>query len=82
MNKFNNLDMYENINTFEMLRKLGEECTELIKSILNQDKENQKEEICDCIQVLHGIAYTLDINIEECIEKHNEKLLSRGHKFI
>lgn len=82
MNKFHNLEINKNATTIEMLRKLNEENIELVKSIVNQDKENQKEEICDCIQVLYGIAYTLDINIEECIEKHNEKLLNRGHKFI
>ena len=82
MNKFHNLDIYKQVSLMDMLGKFKEEEEELVEAIINQDRENQKEEICDCIQVLYGIAYTLGINIDECIKKHNEKLLSKGYKFI
>ena len=34
------------------------------------------------MQVVKGIAYKFNIDLDANIEKHNKKLLSRGHKFI
>ena len=36
----------------------------------------------DVMQVVKGIAYKFNIDLDANIEKHNKKLLSRGHKFI
>ena len=82
MNKFHNLDLYNTVSSSLMINKIGEELAEVVNAIINKDKENIKEELCVLIQCCYGLAYTMDIKIEDCIEKHNEKLLSRGHKFI
>lgn len=82
MNKFHNLEIYRKVTLKEMLDKLNEEVEEVGYAITINNKENMKEEICDVIQCWYGIAYSLGIDINECIESHNKKLLSRGHEFI
>ena len=82
MNKIHNLEIYKTINILDMYLKLDEEIEEVNNAIRLNDKENLIEELLDVIQCCYGIAYTKGINLEEHIEKHNEKLLSRGHKFI
>ena len=59
-----------------------EEIEEVNNAIRLNDKENLIEELLDVIQCCYGLAYTRGINLGEHIEKHNKKLLSRGHKFI
>ena len=34
------------------------------------------------MQVIKGIAHKYNIDLDANIEKHNKKLLNRGHKFI
>ena len=82
MNKIHNLEIYKKLSTVDMYIKLNEEVEEVAYAILMNDKENLTEELLDVIQCCYGLAYTLGINLEEYIEKHNKKLLSRGHKFI
>ena len=82
MNKIHNLEIYKKLSTVDMYIKLDEEVEEVAYAILMNDKENLTEELLDVIQCCYGIAYTKGINLEEYIEKHNKKLLSRGHKFI
>ena len=82
MNKIHNLEIYKKLSTVDMYIKLDEEVEEVAGAILMNDKENLTEELLDVIQCCYGLAYTLGINLEEYIEKHNKKLLSRGHKFI
>ena len=82
MNKIHNLEIYKKLSTVDMYIKLNEEVEEVAYAILMNDKENLTEELLDVIQCCYGIAYTKGINLEEYIEKHNKKLLSRGHKFI
>ena len=82
MNKIHNLEIYKKLSTVDMYIKLDEEVEEVAGAILMNDKENLTEELLDVIQCCYGIAYTRGINLEEHIEKHNRKLLSRGHKFI
>ena len=82
MNKIHNLEIYKKLSTVDMYIKLDEEVEEVAYAILMNDKENLTEELLDVIQCCYGLAYTLGINLEEYIEKHNKKLLSRGHKFI
>lgn len=81
-NKLHNLDMYKNISTSEMMLKLAEECYEVHLAIKNNDMENLSEELLDVMQCCVGVAYTKNINLDEHMEKHNLKLLSRKHKFI
>ena len=82
MNKIHNLEIYKKLSAVDMYIKLDEEVEEVAGAILMNDKENLREELLDVIQCCYGIAYTKGINLEEYIEKHNKKLLSRGHKFI
>lgn len=82
MNKIHNLEIYKKLSSVDMYIKLDEEVEEVAGAILMNDKENLTEELLDVIQCCYGIAYTKGINLEEYIEKHNKKLLSRGHKFI
>ena len=82
MNKIHNLEIYKKLSAVDMYIKLNEEVEEVAYAILMNDKENLTEELLDVIQCCYGLAYTLGINLEEYIEKHNKKLLSRGHKFI
>ena len=82
MNKIHNLEIYKKLSAVDMYIKLDEEVEEVAGAILMNDKENLTEELLDVIQCCYGIAYTKGINLEEHIEKHNKKLLSRGHKFI
>lgn len=82
MNKIHNLEIYKKLSAVDMYIKLDEEVEEVAGAISMNDKENLTEELLDVIQCCYGIAYTLGINLEEHIEKHNKKLLSRGHKFI
>lgn len=82
MNKIHNLEIYKKLCSVDMYIKLDEEVEEVAGAILMNDKENLTEELLDVIQCCYGIAYTKGINLEEYIEKHNKKLLSRGHKFI
>ena len=82
MNKIHNLEIYKTINISDMYVKLDEEIKEVASAILLNNTENLAEELLDVIQCCYGIAYTKGINLEEYIEKHNKKLLSRGHKFI
>ena len=82
MNKIHNLEIYKTINISDMYVKLDEEIKEVASAILLNNTENLAEELLDVIQCCYGIAYTKGINLGEHIEKHNKKLLSRGHKFI
>ena len=82
MNKIHNLEIYKTINISDMYVKLDEEIKEVASAILLNNTENLAEELLDVIQCCYGIAYTRGINLGEHIEKHNKKLLSRGHKFI
>ena len=82
MNKIHNLEIYKTINILDMYLKLDEEIEEVNNAIRLNDKENLIEELLDVIQCCYGIAFTKGINLEEHIEKHNKKLLSRGHNFI
>ena len=82
MNKIHNLEIYKTINISDMYVKLDEEIKEVASAILLNNTENLAEELLDVIQCCYGIAYTRGINLEEHIENHNKKLLSRGHEFI
>ena len=82
MNKIHNLEINKNATSYQMWAKFLEEENELLKALDNRDNDNIIEELLDVIQCCYGIAYTKGINLEEYIEKHNKKLLSRGHKFI
>ena len=82
MDRIHNLEIYEKLSAVDMYIKLDEEVEEVAGAILMNDKENLTEELLDVIQCCYGIAFTKGINLEEHIKEHNEKLLSRGHKFI
>ena len=82
MNKIHNLEIYKKLSAVDMYIKLDEEVEEVAGAILMNDRENLTEELLDVIQCCYGIAFTKGINLEDHINKHNEKLLSRGHKFI
>ena len=82
MNKIHNLEINKKATSYQMWVKFLEEENELLKALDNRDNDNIIEELLDVIQCCYGIAYTKGINLGEHIEKHNKKLLSRGHKFI
>ena len=82
MNKIHNLEINKNATSYQMWAKFLEEENELLKALDNRDNDNIIEELLDVIQCCYGLAYTRGINLGEHIEKHNKKLLSRGHKFI
>lgn len=81
-NKLHKLELYENTDTDAMLLKLIEEVQEVDQAILNNDRENLIEELLDVMQCCIGIAHTQNINLYDYVGKHNDKLLSRNHKFI
>ena len=82
MKKINVLDIHNKISIDELYNKLDEEVKEVASAILLNDIENLTEELLDVMQVIKGIAHKYNIDLDANIEKHNKKLLSRGHKFI
>lgn len=82
MDRIHNLEIYKKLSAVDMYIKLDEEVEEVAGAILMNNKENLTEELLDVIQCCYGIAFTKGINLEEHIKEHNEKLLSRNHKFI
>lgn len=82
MNKIHNLEINKDATLFDMMVKFNEEIKEVYEAVNNLDKENFIEELLDVVQVCYGLAYTQNINLDDYIKQHNEKLLSRGHKFI
>ena len=80
--KIHALEIHDLVSTSTMKSKLKEEVYELLQAIENDDFENIKEEAFDVIQVVRGILHKYDTDMWVANEKHNEKLLSRGHKFI
>lgn len=82
INKLRKLQIYDQLNSKDMLIKLNEEIKEVTHAILTGNKENLAEELLDVMQCCVGIAHTEGVDIDLHIEKHNKKLLNRGHKFI
>ena len=82
MKKINALEINKKVSIDELYNKLDEEVKEIASAILLNDVENLTEELLDVMQVVKGIAYKFNIDLDANIEKHNKKLLSRGHKFI
>ena len=82
MRKINALEIHKKVSIDELYNKLDEEIKEIASAILLNDIENLTEELLDAIQVIKGIAYKFNIDLDANIEKHNKKLLNRGHKFI
>ena len=82
MKKINVLEIHKRVSIDELYNKLDEEVKEIASAILLNDVENLTEELLDVMQVVKGIAYKFNIDLDANIEKHNKKLLSRGHKFI
>ena len=82
MKKINALEIHNKISIDELYNKLDEEVKEVASAILLNDIENLTEELLDVMQVVKGIAFKFNIDLDANIEKHNKKLLNRGHKFI
>ena len=82
MKKINALEIHKKVSIDELYNKLDEEVKEIAAAILLNDIENLTEELLDVMQVIKGIAYKFNIDLDANIEKHNKKLLNRGHKFI
>ena len=82
MKKINALEIHKKVSIDELYNKLDEEIKEIASAILLNDIENLTEELLDVMQVVKGIAYKFNIDLDANIEKHNKKLLNRGHKFI
>ena len=82
MKKINVLEIHKKVSIDELYNKLDEEVKEIAAAILLNDVENLTEELLDVMQVVKGIAYKFNIDLDANIEKHNKKILSRGHKFI
>ncbi|MGL5717268.1 MAG: nucleotide modification associated domain-containing protein [Paraclostridium sp.] len=77
--KINNLGIYKGMDMNTMLTKLNEEVLEVHEAVDDMTIENLKEELMDVIQCCFGIAAVACINLEDCVESHNNKLLNRGH---
>ena len=82
MKKINVLEKHKKVSIDELYNKLDEEVKEIASAILLNDVENLTEELLDVMQVIKGIAHKYNIDLDANIEKHNKKLLNRGHKFI
>ena len=82
MKKINALEIHEKVSIDELYNKLDEEVKEIASAILLNDIENLTEELLDVMQVVKGIAFKFNIDLDANIEKHNKKILNRGHKFI
>ena len=82
MKKIKALEIHNKISIDELYNKLDEEVKEVASAILLNDIENLTEELLDVMQVIKGIAHKYNIDLDANIEKHNKKLLSRGHKFL
>ena len=82
MKKINALEIHKKVSIDELYNKLDEEVKEIAAAILLNDIENLTEELLDVMQVIKGIAFKFNIDLDANIEKHNKKLLNRGHKFI
>jgi NTP pyrophosphatase (non-canonical NTP hydrolase) len=82
MKKINALEIHNKISIDGLYNKLDEEVKEVASAILLNDIENLTEELLDVMQVIKGIAHKYNIDLDANIEKHNKKLLSRGHKFL
>ena len=82
MKKINTLEIHNKISIDELYNKLDEEVKEVASAILLNDIENLTEELLDVMQVIKGIAHKYNIDLDANIEKHNKKLLNRGHKFL
>ena len=82
MKKINVLEIHKRVSIDELYNKLDEEVKEIASAILLNDVENLTEELLDVMQVVKGIAHKYNIDLDANIEKHNKKLLSRGHKFL
>ena len=82
MKKINALEIHNKISIDELYNKLDEEVKEVASAILLNDIENLTEELLDVMQVIKGIAFKFNIDLDANIEKHNKKMLNRGHKFI
>ena len=82
MKKINALEIHKKVSIDELYNKLDEEVKEVASAILLNDIENLTEELLDVMQVIKGIAHKYNIDLDANIEKHNKKMLNRGHKFI
>ena len=82
MKKINALEIHNKISIDKLYNKLDEEVKEVASAILLNDIENLTEELLDVMQVIKGIAHKYNIDLDANIEKHNKKMLNRGHKFI
>ena len=82
MKKINGLEIHNKISIDELYNKLDEEVKEVASAILLNDIENLTEELLDVMQVIKGIAHKYNIDLDANIEKHNKKMLNRGHKFL
>ena len=82
MKKINALEIHKKVSIDELYNKLDEEVKEIASAILLNDVENLTEELLDVMQVIKGIAHKYNIDLDANIEKHNKKMLNRGHKFI
>ena len=78
MKKINVLEVHKKVSIDELYNKLDEEVKEIAAAILLNDVENLTEELLDVMQVVKGIAYKFNIDLDGNIEKHNKKILSRG----
>jgi len=81
--KLKNIDL-TGISIEQQTQKVTEEDNELIKAIVNRDKDNAIEEFWDCVQVrLGALDIAMEIKAEEVMEgypRHLEKLKNRPRK--
>lgn len=76
--KFLKLD--SNVTVDEQIEKVKEEVQEFYDAVKNKDSDNTIEEFYDVIQSMLGVISILGLEnaLQDGLNKHNEKLISRG----
>lgn len=81
--RLHNLNIYEDLDALQMFSKLLEEVSEVNNELIfNDNDDDLASELLDVMQCCIGIAYARNVDLNNYIENHNKKLLSRGHEFI
>lgn len=65
------------------IQEEAEEVADEINKLCCEDSlDDLASELLDVLQVIKGIAYLYDINLDDHVEKHNQKMIDRGYGFI
>lgn len=86
LEKLNVLEINKGVSGIFFREKIQEEAKEVADEINNlcceDSLDNLASELLDVLQVVKGIAYLYDINLDDHVDRHNQKMLDRGYGFI